>query len=131
MLKELKNSIERFSLYRKNFRLVFLFGSFAKGCSTNRSDIDIAVVFEKTPDFFEVSALKDQLSGYLGREIDIVILNTASPIIKMQVLKYGVLIKKDKEAYSDFLIKTLNEYDDLKYTRKEIEQSILKGRTYA
>jgi hypothetical protein len=39
----------------------------------------------------------------------------------MQVLKYGLLIKKDTRTYNDFYVNTLNEYDDLKYFRKEIE----------
>ena len=29
---------------RKDFLLVFLFGSFAKECSTNESDVDVAII---------------------------------------------------------------------------------------
>lgn len=131
MLKRLQKNIEKFSLNRKDFLLVFLLGSFGKECTTDKSDVDVAIMFEKVPDFYELSDCKDQLSGCVGREVDIIILNTASPIIKMQVLKYGLLIKKDRRAYNDFFINTLNEYDDLKYLRKEIEENILRGRIYA
>ena len=71
------------------------------------------------------------LSRCAGRDVDILILNSASPIIKMQVLRYGVVIKKDNRTYSDFFVSTLREYFDLKYLRKEIEVNLLKGRTYA
>ena len=77
MLKRLKKSIEKFSLQRKDFLLVFLFGSFTKGFTTDESDVDVAIMFEKAPDFYELSDLKDHLSRCAGKEVDIVILNTA------------------------------------------------------
>jgi predicted nucleotidyltransferase len=131
VLNKLNKSIEEFSLQRTDFLLVFLFGSFARGLNTDESDIDVAIMFEKVPDFYELSDLQEQLSGHVGKEVDIVILNTASPVLKMQVLRYGLLIKKDTRTYNDFYVNTLNEYDDLKYFRKEIEDNILRGRIYA
>jgi len=131
MFTTLQKNLEKFSVQQKDFLLVFLFGSFARGFSTDESDVDVAIMFEKIPDFFELSDLKDQLSRCAGKEVDIVILNTASPIIKMQVLRYGLLVMRDKRAYNDFFVSTLKEYYDLKYLRKEIEENLLKGRIYA
>ena len=116
---------------RKNFLLVFLFGSFAKECSTVDSDVDVAIMFENIPDFYGVNDLKDELSSHIGREVDILVLNTASPIIRMQVLKYGLVIKKDPKVYNDFFVRTFNEYNDLKYLRREAENSILAGNIHA
>ena len=65
------------------------------------------------------------------KPVDIVVLNTASPVLRMQVLKYGILIKKETRTYIDFYVTTLNEYDDLKYFRREIEENMLRGRIYA
>ena len=127
----LKENLEEFSLQRTNFLLVFLFGSFARGFGTDESDVDVAIMFKKVPDFYELSDLQEELSGHVGKEVDIVILNTASPVLKMQVLRYGLMIKKDQRTYNDFYVNTLNEYDDLKYFRKEIEDNILRGRIYA
>jgi len=131
MLTTLQKNLEKFSVQQENFLLVFLFGSFARGFGTDESDVDVAIMFEKVPDFYELCDLKDQLSRCAGKEVDILILNTASPIIKMQVLRYGVLVKRDKETYNDFFVSTFNEYNDLKYLRKEIEENLLKGRIYA
>ena len=116
---------------RKDFLLVFLFGSFAKDCSTIDSDVDVAIMFKNIPDFYEVNDLKDELSSHIGRDVDILVLNTASPIIRTQVLKYGRLIKKDSKVYNDFFVRTLNEYNDLKYLRREAENSILAGNIHA
>jgi len=131
MLRRLKENLEEFSLQRTNFLLVFLFGSFARGFGTDESDVDVAIMFEKVPDFYELSDLQEELSGHVGKEVDIVILNTASPVLKMRILRYGLMIKKDQRTYNDFYVNTLNEYDDLKYFRKEIEDNILRGRIYA
>ena len=130
-LKTVQKSLEEFSLQRENLVLVFVFGSIARGFGTDESDVDVAIMFERVPDFFGLNDLRGQLSRCAGREVDILTLNTASPIIKMQVLRYGVPIKKDNRAYSDFFVTTLREYFDLKYLRKEIEANLLKGRIYA
>lgn len=131
MLKAVQKNLEEFSVQQENFLLLFLFGSFARGFSTDESDVDVAIMFRKVPDFFGLNALKDQLSRCAGKEVDILTLNTASPIIKMQVLRYGLLVKTDKRAYNDFFVSTLREYYDLKYLRREIEENLLKGRIYA
>ena len=131
MLTILQKNLEEFSLQQENLLLVFLFGSFARGFDTDESDVDVAIMFEEVPDFYALDELKDQLSRCSGKEVDILTLNTASPIIKMQVLRYGVLVKRDKRTYNDFFVSTFNEYNDLKYLRKEIEENLLKGRIYA
>ena len=76
--------------------------------------------------------MKEKISEMFGLEVDIVVLNNASPVIRMQVLKKGaLLVNKDHKVYNDFFVRTVNEYDDLKRTRKEIENNILRGRIYA
>ncbi|MEQ8214237.1 MAG: nucleotidyltransferase domain-containing protein, partial [Smithellaceae bacterium] len=71
------------------------------------------------------------LNGILKREIDIAVLNSASPVLKMQVLKKGIpVFTKDKKYYNQFFVDTINQYDDLKQTRKICEDNILKGRIY-
>ncbi|MEN6376036.1 MAG: nucleotidyltransferase domain-containing protein [Smithella sp.] len=112
--------------------LVFLFGSAVSGKMTEESDIDIGILFENEPDIFEINELKSELNGILKREIDIAVLNSAAPVLKMQVLKKGILVfTKDKKYYNQFFVDTINQYDDLKQTRKICEDNILKGRIYA
>jgi uncharacterized protein len=67
----------------------------------------------------------------LSRETDIVVLITASPIIRMQVLRKGkILLKRDRRAYSRFFVRTVKEYDDLKRVRAVIEKIIMHGSIY-
>jgi len=128
MVKKLKETLTMHS----DIVLVFLFGSFVRGDITSFSDLDIAIYFTGTVDFYRINDLREDISEMLGIEVDIVVLNTASPVIKMQVLKKGtLLINKDQRAYNEIFVNTVNEYDDLKRTRKEIEEKILRGRIYA
>jgi predicted nucleotidyltransferase len=116
----------------QNAILVFLFGSCAKNDMTVFSDLDIAILFREKPDIYVLNELREKLEGTFHMAVDIVTLNNASPIIKMQVLKNGiVLVNKDARVYYKFFVNTVKEYDDLKRIRKEIEDNILKGRIYA
>jgi len=130
-METLQKNLGEFALQHENFLLVFLFGSIARGFGADESDVDIAIMFERVPDLFELNDLRDQLSRCAGKEVDLITLNTASPIIKMQVLRYGLLIKKGERDYNEFFVSTVREYSDLKYVRKEIEANLLKGRLYA
>ena len=117
---------------KDNVLLSFVFGSATKGRLTEESDIDIAILFTEKPSPSDILEFKDAFENISGIKTDIVILNDASPIIRMQVLKNGVLLsKKDDHVYNEFFMRTVKEYDDLKYTRREEEENILKGRIYA
>lgn len=124
--------IKSFFKDKHNVQLVFLFGSYASKQMKTSSDVDIGVLFEKKPSFHELNDLKENLSEVLKKDIDLVALNNASPIIKMQVIKKGILVfQRFKNDYSMFYGDTVNQYDDLKNIRKKCEDNILKGRIYA
>ena len=127
----IKKLTEYLSLHR-NILVAFVFGSFVSRDMTAMSDVDIALLFDGKIDFSGIRILIEELSDLLGIDVDIVVLNTAAPVIKMQILKKGrLLIGKGRRAYHEFFVTTVKEYDDLKRNRKEIEDNILKGRVYA
>lgn len=130
-IEKVINLLRVFFANHPDIQLSFLFGSSVKGYFSKESDIDIAVLFDKKPDLNEIIELKEILESILKREVDLAILNGASPILKMQVLKYGILIfKRDDKVYNKFFVDTINQYDDLKRVRKVCEENILKGRIY-
>ena len=117
---------------RSRILLGFLFGSSARNCLRPSSDVDIGIFFRTVPEIDSIDALREELSSVLRREVDLVVLNHASPILKMQILKNGTLFYAiDKKYFHQFFAQTVNEYDDLKRIRKNCEDSILKGRIYA
>lgn len=96
------------------------------------SDVDIGTLFGSVPNVSRINALTAELSLLLRREIDLVVLNHASPILRMQVLKKGLLVfARDLKVYHQFFVDTVNQYDDLKRIRKTCEDNILRGRMYA
>lgn len=69
-----------------------LFGSFARNEQTEKSDIDILVVFEpNTPNLFDVEQeLKAYLKTHFEREIDVCSKKWIKPIFKPLVLKDAI-----------------------------------------
>ncbi len=129
--KGLTSRLRAFFNEEGNVKLAFLIGSFAKGTAREDSDVDVAVLFGSRPDMEDALELTERLSLLLKRDVDLVVLDTAGPVIKMQALKTGVLLRAAEGAYEDFFVATINEYDDLKYLRREAEESILRRRIYA
>ncbi len=126
------SNISNYLRERDNVLLAIIFGSFLEQRITEESDLDIAILFRGRPSFSVLSDIMDVISELSGLKTDIVVLNTASPIIKMQVLKKGKVLKDaDEKMYNDFFLRTVKEYNDLKRVRKEQEQNILQGRLYA
>lgn len=112
--------------------LAFMFGSAAAGRQTPASDLDIALLFREAPGRERrIEHIRAELEEATGKEVDLVLLDDASPIIRMQVLKKGILLIRRESAYEEFFTRTVNEYDDLKYQRREIEKNLEKGRIYA
>ncbi|MDI6765232.1 MAG: nucleotidyltransferase domain-containing protein [Bacteroidota bacterium] len=109
---------------------VYLFGSAGTEHERSDSDIDVAVLFiaDTVPDGLQLVQMQQDLTDFLVNEADIVCLNKANVILKMQVLKKGKkLIDRDPRTTNMFFTRTINEYDDLKRIRKPIESQILRG----
>lgn len=123
--------LQTFFAGEENVRLAFLIGSFAAGTARPDSDVDIAVLFGRVPDYMDVLDLRDRLSALVEREADLVVLNDSGPVIRMQVLKTGIRLRAEKGAYEEFFVRTVNEYDDLKQIRAPIEEAVLRKKIYA
>jgi len=82
----------------------YLFGSVARGEARAHSDVDVAVYVSDTalatPGFGYAAALGADLQQALGRtNIDLVVLNRATPLLYHRVLRDGVrLVSRDLSA---------------------------------
>ncbi|NLX61867.1 MAG: nucleotidyltransferase domain-containing protein [Tissierellia bacterium] len=115
----LSKHIDRFAK-DYNIKLIYIFGSYAKGTNIENSDLDIAVYINGRADGFLKLDLLDELVAILDREdIDLVILNNVDPELQFQVIKYGKIIYME-----DILTKVLFEsrvmsiYMDMEYFRR-------------
>ena len=118
---------------RQGVVAAYLFGSAAVGRLAASSDIDVAILFQKghQPDPLQRLAFREELSDLLGRDVDLVILDSAPVVLRMQVLKKGeLLVNRDPKRLSRFSVDTLNEYFDLKQARRPIEEKLGEASIY-
>lgn len=110
---------------------VLLFGSRATGRGGAASDHDLAVlVAGDQPDWATVRRLQLDLEEILGSDVDLVVLDDASPIIAMQVLREGRLLAcRDAQALENLTVRMLTDYADLKIQRAPIERRLLQARS--
>jgi predicted nucleotidyltransferase len=99
-----------------NVVFALLFGSYAKGKQRKDSDIDIAVYFKEKPDADAFLRYVCTFSDIINKEVDVVILNKASAMLRHQIFKNKqTLVVKDKEQYINFRLKSMNDYEEYKH----------------
>lgn len=125
---------------KHSISLAILFGSQAAGRAVRESDIDLAVWLEQAEllkDAQEAARAKKQLMrdliSYLETgNIDLVILNHASPLLKFQVARTGKPVyEKNPGFFAGFCSRALREHNDagIFYRATEVYlQRIIEGR---
>ena len=96
----------------------YLFGSIARGQANRLSDVDIAVLLNSSVD--EEAALERQLKlmidmdHFADREVQVVILNRAAPLLAYQVIRDGrLLFERDRAERIAFDVRAMKLYFDL------------------
>ena len=102
---------------RADVGAVYLFGSVARGTARAGSDVDVAVLFETTPQRTlngQRFVLEGELEQVLGTSVDLVVLNEAPVDLRIRVLREGhLLVDRDRAARIAFEVRTRNEAFDL------------------
>lgn len=105
--------LQRYFSGRTDVSFAFLYGSHAKGRATNLSDVDIAVYFKPSHGGLDYQAdiqypdedgTWNQLETITGREIELLVLNRASPNIAASALCGIQLAVQDWGLYADFML---------------------------
>lgn len=107
-------------LQKYHIKLLYVFGSYAKGNNNKNSDIDIAVLLDDNYNSMDKLNLIGDLTLIFKRDdIDLVILNTANPVLRHQIIKYGKIIyEENQDARVFFEAKVLSEYMDMEPFRR-------------
>jgi hypothetical protein len=96
---------------------VYLYGSVSRGTATSKSDVDLGILFAETPPkTFDALPLRleEKLEQELGREVQVVTLNHASPDLCHRVFRDGKLVQdSNPSARIRFEVKSRNEYFDI------------------
>lgn len=112
--KHLKALAEAIATH-KNVELAYIFGSQTKQAHSKARDLDIAVLLTRKPSAQTKLRFLNDLCSDLQKiakaEIDLTILNDASPFLKHQVLKYGKgIFERNEKCDSRFRYAAISEY---------------------
>ncbi len=103
----------------------FLFGSTARGAAGPLSDLDIGVLLaadtarHHRSDDYKARLLAELMSALGTKDVDLVLLNEAPPLLTHRVLRDGVLLHvTDERALALFRFRALQTYLDTKPLRQ-------------
>ncbi|MBV7275104.1 nucleotidyltransferase domain-containing protein [Clostridium sp. PL3] len=110
-------------------KFAYIFGSQATGEASESSDIDIAVCFSKNYEGMEEAFIRGDIieegKAFFKRDVDVVSINTASLLLKYEIIHNGVIIKDDYER-ADFESLALREYFDFKYYSDMYDNAVIE-----
>lgn len=111
----------RKALAKQPIKLAYLYGSYARGQETPKSDIDIAVVMTektKTADY-EIAAALQKIIGKSLPEIEVrEIKSTTEPVFLRSVLKDKItLLARSEKERVDFETKGMKKFYDTQHLR--------------
>ncbi|MFQ5771020.1 MAG: nucleotidyltransferase domain-containing protein, partial [bacterium] len=94
---------------------VYLFGSYAKGCSRANSDMDLAVLCDSDYGKEELFRLElkyfRELSKIIAKNLDIVLLNQAGELLVYEIVSKGRLIyQRNPRKRVDFEARRISDY---------------------
>lgn len=112
--------------------IIYLFGSYAKGCEHKSSDIDIAILGSRPNDNVKLWMLAQKLSILCGYDIDLVDLRKATAVMRIQIVAEGEHLFNDgnpeSELFEDFIF---SDYARLNEERQGILDDISsRGNVY-
>ena len=106
-----------FELHGGGVVAVYVFGSVGRGEDRPRSDVDVGVLLQHSPQPTlegQPLELAEVLEEALGRDVDLVVLNEAPADLVHRVLRDGQLVfETDRSARIRFEVRRRNEYFDL------------------
>ena len=116
-LESITQRLRAFGCSHPEIEAVFVFGSVASGAARRDSDLDVAVLLREDTGGVAVGDLRlnysVEIEGLANVPADIVILNSAGPILRHQVLRKGRMVyTADEKRTHRFIGDALVEFYD-------------------
>ncbi|MHB8840378.1 MAG: type VII toxin-antitoxin system MntA family adenylyltransferase antitoxin [Candidatus Aquicultor sp.] len=114
LIKTIKQTVE----VDRSISLAYLFGSVITGKLHPESDIDIGILFDSCPDRATCAREALSLSNRIAKEletdkIDLVVLNTADPLLMFEVATKGMPVYERQQGLaSTFKLKAIKMHMD-------------------
>lgn len=111
--------------------LAYVFGSIARGEARRTSDLDLAVLFTRMPSPERIAEMVVAVERTAGRPVDLVVLNSASPLLAHEVVSTGrLLVCRDDGERAAFEALAMIRYLDTGHLRR-IQHQYLRERADA
>ena len=115
----IERAVARCASKRREIAAAYVFGSVATGRTRNDSDVDVAVLLarplpagRRLP--FRLELMADLGSALRRSDVEVVMLNDASPLLAHRVLSKGHLVfERSKSTRVRFHVRTASQYADL------------------
>ena len=111
--------------------VAYLFGSVARGRANQMSDIDVAVLLE--PELEPAATVERQLQlmvaldDFADREVQVIVLNRASPFLAYQVVREGrLLYERSRPERVAFEVRAMKIYFDIKPMLEFHSQALMR-----
>lgn len=131
VVEELRNMVPELAELFPAIHLLYLFGSQARGDAGSKSDVDIGVMLDEKA--YPQNPLLDLEIGYvvenrLRRPVDVVVLNSASPILQHQVVAGGTrLYEADAAQRARFELIAFKRYVDARHYQERRFKAAVHG----
>src|SRR5438105_1032628 len=117
MVEQFKSALTNFARAHDAVLAVFVFGSQARGRAHESSDLDVALYIDPATLPADVLALRlnytVELERIIGKNVDVILLNIAPPILRHQIFRNGKLIfERDPLRVRRFIGDALVEFYD-------------------
>jgi uncharacterized protein len=128
--KELKEKIIEYFRDEKGVIAVYLYGSIVTGKAAMIGDVDIALLTTPYKDLIESQKARVhyqmEISGLIGRNVDLVFLQEAGELLSFQILSRGqVIVETDKEIHRSFRAFRLIKCLDFQFLEDRMERGMI------
>ena len=106
---------------------LWVFGSEASGRARPESDLDVAVLFARSPSAVDLAEARAEGAALIDRPLDLVDLDNASPILAYQVLKHGrLVVDRNPSRRYRFTAGVPARREDVLLMRRPIEEHLAR-----
>lgn len=104
-------------------RLAVLFGSVARGTNRPDSDLDVGVLLSEPPTGNVEALLTDALEQATGRTVDLILLDTAPPLLRFEIAREGrALVERQPGDWTGFRARAMVDWWDWAPTARMIHR---------